>query len=77
MSRENGFYWVKRDHEWVVLQWLNNEWLIPGTEFNEPDSFMDEIDENKLQRLPPLYEIKLSNDGKIESITKIDETQPK
>jgi len=44
---------------------------------NEPDSFMDEIDENKLQRLPPLYEIKLSNDGKIESITKIDETQPK
>ena len=52
MKRENGFYWVKWDSEWVVAEWSDSEWGVIWHEYGYPDSEFDEIIEIRL--IPPI-----------------------
>lgn len=51
--REEGYYWVKSDGEWIVALWFKYSasfscWLIPGTDNEIDDDFFEEIDEKRL-----------------------------
>ncbi len=47
MEREDGFYWVKCDGKWIVAFWIFERWRFTDGSRCE-DSYLDEIDENKL-----------------------------
>jgi len=60
--REPGFYWVKFiELDWVVCQWYNEKWLMPGISILSPckavmtsqtsdDYEISEIDERRIVR---------------------------
>lgn len=49
--RENGYYWVRYNHKWVILEWYDSYW-INGNEFLNDYDF-DKIHEEKLSE--PFY----------------------
>lgn len=55
--REEGFYWVKWQGDWIIAFWDTNhdsdnkfQWVIAGLMSTLNDDEFDEIDENKLKR---------------------------
>lgn len=34
--RKNGFYWVKYNSNWIVAEWDDDSWALPGAIFS-PD----------------------------------------
>ncbi len=51
MMREDGFYWVKDNNEWIVARWSNSmdAWMFTGTDYFCDDSELQEINEKKLK----------------------------
>ncbi len=58
-TREEGYYWVKYTHEWIVAEWFNGEWTLFNAMSSCLDSDFDEIDENRIVRQPALAESEL------------------
>jgi hypothetical protein len=52
--REEGFYWVEEDGEWIVGQFKNESWYFCDPMLDRPggwlDEDLDEIDENRIIR---------------------------
>lgn len=51
MKRENGFYWVRIDLDWIVVEWENNSWFKTGIEVAFNDNEFDQIIEEKIFRM--------------------------
>lgn len=51
MKRENGFYYVNLQGEWIIAQWNGKLFLLPGIETAFHDLDFREIDERKINRL--------------------------
>ncbi len=58
-KRESGFYFVKYDGEWIVVEWFQKDnkklsgyacWFMPGDHKEYYDSDLDEIDERPIVR---------------------------
>jgi hypothetical protein len=55
--RENGFYWVYRNGNWVVAEWsvMNRAykvgyWLLPGSDIEYEDEDFKDIEETPIKR---------------------------
>lgn len=48
--REEGFYWVKDDEQWIIAEWDGGIWYTHGNDYEFQDSDFQEIDERKIQR---------------------------
>lgn len=46
--RQEGYYWVKDNHYWIVCEWDGYRWWAPGVEDYFKDSDFEEINENRL-----------------------------
>lgn len=46
--REEGYYWVKYTHEWIVSQWDGESWWLG--DMTLWDKEFDEIDERRITR---------------------------
>jgi hypothetical protein len=56
VTREDGFYWVRRSDEWQVARWDRNacyraSWSLPGSDDWWDDAEMIEIDERRIVRM--------------------------
>lgn len=49
--REEGYYWVKYTHEWIVSQWDGESWWLG--DMTLWDKEFDEIDERRITRSEP------------------------
>lgn len=51
VDRKEGFYWCKyQDGPFVVCEWWQGAWLIPGSDENYDDIWFQEIDERQVCR---------------------------
>lgn len=49
MTRENGFYWVRDQHDgWHVARYDNGRWFITGWDNAVHETYFDAIDERRL-----------------------------
>lgn len=46
--RENGYYWVVFNGKWMVAEWCNTIWSIPGRYPYYFDYSFESIDEKRL-----------------------------
>ena len=45
-NREYGFYWIYLDDRWIVAEWEDGDWHVPGREISvEPDLKMAALSE--------------------------------
>ena len=54
-EREDGFYWVKFNDEWVVAEWVQvcAMWFVTQETYGFPNLCMEEIDERRIVRPDP------------------------
>jgi hypothetical protein len=52
MDRQEGYYWVKWEREWIVAYWDSPIWHHPYRDGEYKDSNFTRISEDRLQ--PPL-----------------------
>lgn len=50
VPREEGYYWVKLDDEWLIREWTGENWMsFHGNNYDE--DMYNEIDETKIERV--------------------------
>lgn len=49
---EDGFYWVKRKHRWVVAERFENKWYLTGYYSEIHTHYLEEIDPRPIKREP-------------------------
>jgi hypothetical protein len=62
-NREDGFYWILFQREWQVAEFntsVTAKWYVVGSEETISESHIDEIDERRIYREPPSYDMKCS-----------------
>ena len=54
-EREDGFYWVKFNGEWVVAEWVQvcAMWFVPQETGEFPNLCIEQIDERRIVRQEP------------------------
>ena len=48
--RQPGYYHVRTGRTWMVAQWLDGRWLLPGRAVDFYDYLLDEIDERRIDQ---------------------------
>jgi len=53
MKRENGYYWVKFQRNWIIAKWdkYYRNWSIMDNDTSFEDFEFDEIDEMQIRKL--------------------------
>lgn len=46
--REEGYYWVKLNENWIIARWYNDAWYLAGFVGCRFDIDFEEIDEKRL-----------------------------
>lgn len=49
MERQEGYYWVKMDGDFIIAEWAYKRWYIINYEMDYTDSCFDFINENRIK----------------------------
>ena len=49
MDRQEGYYWVKDDHGFLMIAYWSGNWFLHGTSKTFIDSDFEHINENRIK----------------------------
>lgn len=52
MKRQDGFYWVEINNEWIIAQYYesDNIWFVAGNDCEYDNENFGQIDEQRIER---------------------------